>query len=185
MEALDLFKFGDCNIDPLTETYQTEFYMDYLDRWPECCNVVKTRNGRVAAYLLGKIESSPFLSSPTPYDPDTNTNPNYLPWHAHITALTVASWARGIGLGTKLSEALELVAEAQNCWFIDLFVRTDNEIAIKLYKKLGYTVYKRVVNYYNDGEDAFDMRKPLPRDKDKKHIRENGEDFHVDPSNVW
>lgn len=48
-----------------------------------------------------------------------------------------------------------------------------------------YSVYRRVVGYYNDDSDAFDMRKPLSRDKDKKHIRENGEDVHVDPGEVW
>jgi N-terminal acetyltransferase B complex catalytic subunit len=49
-----------------------------------------------------------------------------------------------------------------------------------------------VVNYYSDdikggaqGEDAFDMRKPLARDKTKKHIRENGENFRVSPDDVW
>jgi N-terminal acetyltransferase B complex catalytic subunit len=48
-----------------------------------------------------------------------------------------------------------------------------------------YSVYRRVVNYYNDGEDAFDMRKPLSRDKDRKHVRENGEEFRVTGDDVW
>lgn len=63
--------------------------------------------------------------------------PNYLPWHAHITALTVAPAARRLGHATKLSEALERVSEEQNAWFVDLFVRVENEAAIKLYKKMG------------------------------------------------
>jgi N-terminal acetyltransferase B complex catalytic subunit len=72
-------------------------------------------------------------------------------------------------------------------------VRKSNTIAQALYKGLGYSVYRRVVEYYSDdlmeesegGEDAFDMRKPLKRDVNLKHIRENGEDFAVDPSDVW
>ena len=56
-----------------------------------------------------------------------------------------------------------------------------------------YSIYRRVVGYYNDdptgrsteGEDAFDMRKPLSRDKSRKYIRENGEDFKVNPEDVW
>lgn len=48
-----------------------------------------------------------------------------------------------------------------------------------------YSVFRRVVAYYNDGEDAFDMRKPLSRDGKRKTIRENGKDFHVDPQVVW
>lgn len=58
--------------------------------------------------------------------------------------------------------------------------------------KNRYSVFRRVVGYYSDdplggsdGEDAFDMRKPLKRDKDKKHIREHGEEFRVSPNDVW
>lgn len=30
-----------------------------------------------------------------------------------------------------------------------------------------------------------DMRKSMARDKDHQHVRENGENFHVDPSSVY
>ena len=66
--------------------------------------------------------------------------PNYLPWHAHITCLTVAPAARRLGHATRLSEALEQVGDEQNAWFVDLFVRVENEAAIKLYKKMGWVV---------------------------------------------
>lgn len=36
-----------------------------------------------------------------------------------------------------------------------------------------------------DGEDAYDMRKPLSRDKKLKHIRKNGRDFKVEPENLY
>jgi N-terminal acetyltransferase B complex catalytic subunit len=56
-----------------------------------------------------------------------------------------------------------------------------------------FSVFRRVVNYYSDdptglsgdGEDAFDMRKPLSRDKELKHIREKGEEFLVQPEDVY
>jgi N-terminal acetyltransferase B complex catalytic subunit len=63
-----------------------------------------------------------------------------------------------------------------------------------MYLKMGYSVYRRVVNYYSDdptgmsghdGEDALDMRKPLSRDKDRKWVRENGETFEVSPEDVY
>ena len=68
---------------------------------------------------------------------------------------------------------------------MDLFVRVENEAAIELYRKMGYSVYRRVVDYYADGSDAFDMRKPLRRDRGRRTVRENGEDVRVDPSEVW
>ena len=30
----DFFRFGATNMDPLTETYTTSFYLSYLARWP-------------------------------------------------------------------------------------------------------------------------------------------------------
>lgn len=41
-----------------------------------------------------------------------------------------------------------------------------------MYTKFGYTVYRRVLDYYTgeNDEDAFDMRKACPRDVDKKSI---------------
>jgi hypothetical protein len=48
-----------------------------------------------------------------------------------------------------------------------------------------YSVYRRILDYYADGADAFDMRKPLMRDKQRKTVRPNGENIKVDPSEVW
>lgn len=118
---------------------------------------------------------------------------HYLPWHAHITALTVAPHARRIGIARVLSSSLERKGDEYDAWFVDLFVRKSNKVAQALYRGMGYTVFRRVVAYYSDdptdpsadGEDAYDMRKPLRRDKHLKHIREKGEDFEVDPQDVW
>ena len=42
---------------------------------------------------------------------------------------------------------------------MDLFVRVSNDVAIDMYKKFGYVVYRRVIGYYSglDEEDAFGM----------------------------
>ena len=55
-----------------------------------------------------------------------------------------------------------------------------------------YSVFRRVVGYYSDdptgggdGEDAFDMRKPLKRDKKKQHVRKNGENFRIRPEDLY
>ena len=42
-----------------------------------------------------------------------------------------------------------------NGYFVDLFVRVSNAVAVEMYKKLGYTVYRRVIGYYSNEEDAF------------------------------
>ena len=43
-----------------------------------------------------------------------------------------------MGHATRLVRALETAADAQDAWFVDLFVRVENEVAIEFYKKLGY-----------------------------------------------
>lgn len=52
-----------------------------------------------------------------------------------------------------------------NGYFVDLYVRVGNTIAVRMYAALGYMVYRRVLEYYGEPlEDAFDMRKKMPRD---------------------
>lgn len=142
MVPTDLLKFNQCNLDHLTETYNIGFYLEYFTKWPQLCKVIedpKTKD--IKAYILGKLEASPYPEPVTPYDPGLNIYrkkfPNYLPWHAHITCLTVAPAARRQGYATLLSEALEIVGNEQDAWFVDLFVRVENEAAIKLYEKMG------------------------------------------------
>ena len=135
--------------------------------------------------MLAKLEASPWPAPVSPYSPGTNPDPNYLPWHGHITALSVAPHARRLGHASKLTAALEQSCDVGNAWFVDLFVREENTAAQNLYKSLGYSVYRRVVKYYNDDSDAFDMRKPLSRDKKRETVRENGENIAVEPSDVW
>ncbi|KAF1353621.1 acyl-CoA N-acyltransferase [Delphinella strobiligena] len=189
MTPMDLLSFNACNLDHLTETYNIGFYLEYFSKWPELCMVLEGRAGRIDGYILGKVEASPYPAPKEPYDPShalyTQKFPNYLPWHAHITCLTVSPSARRLGHATKLSAALEEVGNRENAWFVDLFVRVENTAAIVLYEKMGYSVYRRIVDYYNDGADAFDMRKPLARDRDRKTIRPDGENIRVDPSEVW
>ncbi|KAH8595593.1 acyl-CoA N-acyltransferase [Bisporella sp. PMI_857] len=183
--AMDVFKFNPTNLDPLTETYDLNFYYSYLARWPHLFTVTEGPDGTIDGYLMAKLESSP---------PQAQFSAHYLPFHAHITALTVAPHARRLGLAQTLSQSLELAGDEYDAWFIDLYVRKSNKVAQSLYNGLGYTVFRRVIEYYVDdpsdptnenGEDAYDMRKPLKRDKDRKHIRENGKDIAVRPEDVW
>lgn len=90
-------------------------------------------------------------------------------WHGHVSAVTVAPKYRNLGLATKLMNICENVTnERHNAWFIDLFVRAGNKVAITMYDKLGYTIYRTVMRYYSDnGEDGLDLRKPMKRDKEK------------------
>lgn len=134
--------------------------------------------------VMGKVENSPDYFQ---------YSEHYLPWHAHITALTVAPEARRLGIGTLLTRKLETAANKADAWFVDLFVRKSNTKAIKFYEGMGYSVYRVVKDYYGEnvndptasGEDAYDMRKPCKRDKDRKHVRDDGRNHFVHPEDVF
>lgn len=56
-------------------------------------------------------------------------------------------------------------------YFVDLFVRVSNAVAVEMYTKMGYSVYRRIIDYYTEPqEDAYDMRKALSRDTEKRSI---------------
>ncbi|KOC70570.1 N-alpha-acetyltransferase 20 [Habropoda laboriosa] len=150
----DLFKFNTVNLDPLTETYGLSFYIHYLAHWPEYFQVTESPSGEIMGYIMGKAEGQ-------------GEN-----WHGHITALTVSPNYRRLGLAAMLIKSLEKVSEKKQAYFVDLFVRVSNKVAIKMYQQLGYIVYRTVLEYYNGNpdEDAFDMRKALSRDVKKKSM---------------
>lgn len=117
-----------------------------------------------------------------------------LEWHGHVTALTVAPEYRRLGLARKMMNLLEMVSdESYKGFFVDLYVRCANLVAINMYEGLGYSVYRRVREYYGnlgvgkggrDEEDAFDMRKPLSRDSNRRSVRANGRDMLVSAHDV-
>ncbi|KAL8741996.1 MAG: hypothetical protein Q9190_005463 [Brigantiaea leucoxantha] len=180
----DLLNMNMCNIDPLTENYSQSFYYHYMAKWSSMFIVAENQHNEIVGYVMGKVEEDP--------DVLKIMGDRYLPWHGHVTALTVAKAYRGQGIARRLTKALERACEAQNVWFMDLFVRASNENAIGMYRKMGYSVYRRVVAYYSDdptgksdSEDAFDMRKSLSRDKDRRYVRENGENHHISPDDIY
>jgi len=161
----DLFKFSRVNLDPLTETYGMGFYFQYLAKWPDYFSMAESASGHPMGYVMGKAEG-----------PGEK-------WHGHVTALTVAPEYRRLGLGVKLMDMLEFASDKiYKGYFVDLFVRKSNDVAIDLYTKLGYVTYRKVLQYYQgDGdegdEDAYDMRKALSRDPDKKSMVPLGRDI--------
>lgn len=45
----------------------------------------------------------------------------------------------------------------KRAYFVDLFVRVSNKVAINMYRNLGYIVYRTVLEYYagENDEDAY------------------------------
>lgn len=150
MTILDLFNFNNVNLDLYTENFKPDFYFEYLIKWPELCIVAEAPDGTIAGYVIGKVEGE------------------NLDWHGHVTALSVSPEFRGAGIASQLMQMLESISDRFNCYFVDLFVRSTNHVAIAFYKKIGYSVYRVVPRYYPNDENALDMRKCCSRDAEKK-----------------
>jgi N-terminal acetyltransferase B complex catalytic subunit len=175
-KASDMFKFNNINLDIWTETYGIGFYLSYLSRWPDLCCVQEAPSGRMMGYVLGKAEGQG------------------AEWHGHVTAITVAPEYRRLSLARKMMSLLEMVSEEiYKGYFVDLYVRCANVVAIGMYERMGYSIYRRVREYYGslgvrkggkDEEDAFDMRKPLSRDATRRSVRPNGRDIIVSRHDV-
>ncbi|EXB39380.1 N-alpha-acetyltransferase 20 [Morus notabilis] len=149
----DLLRFASVNLDHLTETFNMSFYMTYLARWPDYFHVAEGPGNRIMGYIMGKVEGQGES------------------WHGHVTAVTVAPEYRRQQLAKKLMNLLEDISDKiDKAYFVDLFVRASNTPAIKMYAKLGYVIYRRVLRYYSGEEDGLDMRKALSRDVEKKSI---------------
>ncbi|KAJ1307327.1 hypothetical protein OPQ81_001433 [Rhizoctonia solani] len=172
--ATDLLKFNNINLDVWTETYSISFYLSYLAKWPELCAAEISPSGKMMGYVIGKAEGVG------------------VEWHGHVTAITVAPEYRRLSVARRMMDYLERVSdEHHNGYFVDLYVRCSNQIAIDMYEGMGYSVYRRVKQYYTsqlpnnkDDEDAFDMRKPLSRDTGRRSVRANGREMIVSASSV-
>ena len=84
---------------------------------------------------LGKVEG----------EKEDNSKKN---WHGHVTAVTVAPYFRKQGLARAFMNFLEKVSEdVHDAYYVDLFVRSSNAVAIGMYHKLGYYLYQTVDQY--------------------------------------
>ena len=164
--ADDIFRFNNINLDRWTENYTTTFYFNYLAKFPELCVVAESEDGGcLAGYLIAKVEG------------------DGAEWHSHISALSVCPEFRKAGVAKQLLDYFEETSvKPHDCYFADLYVRVSNKLAIQIYKARGYVVYRTVEGYYGGSEDAYDMRKPLPRDKSRRSVA--GAGFTIDASQL-
>lgn len=193
-EITDLYDLNNVNLDVLTENYPLEFYLEYLILWPNLFF-----KGCLPENMHATPESNASLLNRNCGYMMAKTEGKGHEWHAHITAVTVAPEFRRVSMAMDLCSTLEAITNGipYEVNFVDLFVKCNNSLAIDLYKKLGYSVYRRVVGYYNsqddgyplslkkihDDKDAFDMRKAMKRDGGKS-IRSDGEKHKCYPHEV-
>ena len=129
----------------LPENYTDFFFMDLHQRFPETF-IVAEENKEIAGYIMCRIEVG--LSS---------LGLGGLIRKGHVVSIAVLPQSRRKGVAKALiSRALEGMRyyKAKQCF---LEVRVTNEVAVSLYKKLGFDITRTLSGYYSDGEDAYVM----------------------------
>lgn len=154
----------------------------------------------IIGYVLGKVEETAILTPPPPSPnpskidsggaADTWGNPNASEFQkqqqqqrgtemlGHVTSLAILPTFRRRGLAAKLMKQLHYhMQEGHDADGVGLHVRVSNVAARKLYcEGMGYGVVDVIRGYYQDGEDAFFMRKNFESEKSgtRQQLLEDG-----------
>lgn len=157
----DILSLDLTNLDSKTENFTFGYYMEYFmnhtsdfftaRRFQDVCipstNMIYTNP--IVGYLFGKKQLKEKLCY-------------------HLSGLSVAPFSRKHGIGSILMKLFETTGNSYNAWFVDLYVRESNKIAIDFYHRNGYLFYRKVIRYYwYPVENALDMRKSLSIDTHK------------------
>ena len=152
----DLLKYSNIVLRAQSDTFYTVIYWDFICKSPEYWLTLENSASKIQGYILGRAEGDKSVEKRE--------------WHGHVTQLAIDPYFRNQGLAKTLMTYLEKISiKTHNAWYMDLFVRSSNTVAIDLYKQLGYTLYRKVLDFYvqdsiNPTEDAWTMRKSMPRD---------------------
>jgi ribosomal protein S18 acetylase RimI-like enzyme len=170
----DVLSIQRCNLATLPENYNAQFYVNHLRQWPDLCLVAEDTMGmdstgmepdrpfggaswgakpepNVVAYVLGKVEERP---PPRQYYHDG--------YQVNQPMEEVLQPYRRKGLAAALMKQLHYhLEEAYGAGAVGLHVRKSNEAACRLYQNYGYQIDLTIPGYYQDGEDAYFMKKPL------------------------
>lgn len=169
-----------CNLACLPENYNSHFYCSHLKKWPDLALVAEDISGvsqeqqkqlqsqsqsrnpfgfpggrqnkpKIVAYVLGKVETRPVKNF--------NERGNIVERYGHVTSLAVQKEFRRLGLAKSLMNQLHYHFQHHEITSCGLHVRTSNLAARCLYQDDGYQIDEIIKGYYQDGEDAYFMRR--------------------------
>lgn len=80
---------------------------------------------------------------------------------ARILMLAVSEKHRKLGIGSTLLKNFLREMALQNIKHVELEVKTENKQALKFYQKHGFKVEEVISKFYQNGEDAYLMKKTI------------------------
>ncbi|WP_287960187.1 ribosomal protein S18-alanine N-acetyltransferase [Acidiplasma sp.] len=125
--------------ESLSEYYTKSLIIDLYNAWPEAFLVYDNLND-ITGFIIGS---------------------KYSGTEGRVLLFAVDKNYRNSGIGFKLLNDLTKVMIGSGLSTIRLEVRTDNENAIRFYKKNGFSIISTLKNYYSDLSDAYLMWKIL------------------------
>ena len=148
------------NLRSLPENYWYGFYEYILTYWGDAFLVAEV-DGAIVGYAMSRVEETqdPVLAGlideegrPLIYG---LVEPRRV---GHLVSIAVLREYRRRGIGSSLlAETINVMKNRYDVESIFLEVRVSNEPAIRMYKKFGFRIARRVPHYYRDGEDAYVM----------------------------
>lgn len=178
-----------CNLACLPENYNSQFYCSHLRQWPDLALVAeeihhpqpnelseerqpqsrKPFSGftsgqsqsepKIVAYVLGKVETRPAIDYDDPTATSLRGRMERTERLGHVTSLAVQKDFRRLGLAKAMMTQLHHHLQHHGIASCGLHVRTSNLAACRLYQDDGYQIDQIIKSYYQDGEDAYFMRR--------------------------
>lgn len=197
-----------CNLACLPENYNSNFFHHNLSQWPDLSIVaveenkdlhnelledyqsrnsftfsgnIKLNEPKVVAYVLGKVETRSCID----YDDRTSSRVHRAERIGHVTSLAVLKEFRQRGIAKALMHQLHHHLQKYGITSCGLHVRTSNAAACRLYKEDGYQIDEIIKSYYQDGEDAYFMRRSFNNDEATENIYENPYDSCRNLRKTW
>ncbi len=118
----------------------------YLYEKPTAISIIAEYDGEPAGFIVGHIKNGASGI------------------YGHIDAIAVYGQHRGKGIGMGLALTFINVLKECSCWQCCLEVWQHNEVAIKLYEKVGFARRAVFEDYYKKGQHALVMCKNLVKE---------------------
>ncbi len=80
---------------------------------------------------------------------------------ARLYSIAVHPSYQGRGIARALLAHAECAAGERGCRVLSLEVRSDNAPALRLYRKAGFQLMRRIADYYEDHAPALRLEKPV------------------------
>ena len=138
-EPTDMFSVIKLASDTLPERYNPSLFNYFFETFPQGFIVAEISH-KIIGFIIGvKINLE----------------------NAKILMLSISEDYRKQKIGSMLLSRFIKEIKIEHVQHIDLEVRIDNEKAIKFYLKHGFKISQKIIEFYQDSEDAYTMSKNL------------------------